>query len=382
MMLLPLILAAAVAAKSCEAKKDFDTLVTFGDSYTDNGRLNYYSNHGGQGPPAGVYQDVSNVTASGGRTWPQYVQDLTGARLLDYAVSGATCSNKIVEREASWINRSFPSVLDDEIPSFKADVAFKTLYPDRTANNTVYALWIGTNDLGWDGFISDSELNGATISTFVDCVWEVFDNIYKTGGRRFVLFNEAPLDISPLYAPESQGGIGNSQYWGTKHSYNETEYSQKMKQYTTTVNTLFDYGVPFQAIVKSRWPQASISIFNVHQLLTDISTNPSKYLAAPASNGYYHHCDPATGACTDLPGSLDQFMWYDELHPSNKTGKIESNPLVTRPLTDLWHRHHHCQALRRCCCWNLFLRHTVRFGSLLLRYRIQVESVNRVLLNS
>ncbi|RKU42162.1 hypothetical protein DL546_001208 [Coniochaeta pulveracea] len=328
MMLLSIFLVGAVAAKNCQAKKDFDNLVTFGDSYTDNGRLNYYSNHDGQGPPPGVYQDVQNVTASGGRTWPQYVQDLTGATLRDYAVSGATCSNLIVDREAAWIHRDFPSVLEDEIPGFKADVAFKTLYPNRTAKNTVYALWIGTNDVGYGGFLSDSEAPGSTLTTYVDCVWTVFDNIYQTGGRRFVLLNLAPLDLSPLYSPQSEGGIGDSQYWGNKTAYNETEYQQKMKQYTTTLNTVFDYGVPFQTTVKNRWPQASVTIFNVHQLLTDIHNNPGKYLAAPASTSYYHQVNPVTGASSNLPGSLDQYMWYDELHPSNKTDSVIAKEFV------------------------------------------------------
>jgi phospholipase/lecithinase/hemolysin len=332
-MLLPLLLggvSVAAAAKTCPSKKLFDTLVTFGDSYTDNGRLGYYINNNGQGPPPGVYQTTSNVTASGGLAWGQYAAQYTGAKYLDYAVSGATCSNEIISRDFPLIHRPFPSVMDDEIPSFKADVAFKALYPDRTAANTLYALWIGTNDLGYGGFLSDSQAPGTTITDYVNCIWQVFDNIYQTGGRRFVLLNLAPLELSPLYALPADGGIGDSQFWSNKTQYNMTEYSQKMKEYTTNVNTIFDYGVPFQMVVKSRWPGASFSIFNVHKLLTDIYNNPSRYLDAPAiSKGFYHHCDPVnTSNCTDLTaqGPLSGFMWYDELHPSTKTGKL---PTIT-----------------------------------------------------
>jgi len=219
-MLLPLLLGglsvAAAAATDrcpggkCAAKASFDILVTFGDSYTDNGRLSYYIKNKGKAPPAGELHAESLTTASGGLTWPQFVAKDADAKLLDYAVSGATCSNKIVERDASFIGRSFPAILDDEIPSFVADAAFKSLSP-RTPENTIYAVWIGTNDLGAGAFLTDSQAPGATITDFVGCIWSVFDAIHKAGGRRFVLLNEAPLELTPLYALPANGGTFDSQ---------------------------------------------------------------------------------------------------------------------------------------------------------------------------
>lgn len=139
----------------------FDNLVTFGDSYTDDGRLGYYISHNGSAPPAGTLQPESSVSASGGLAWGQYVQQYTGAAYFDYAVSGATCSNEIVARYFSAINKPFPSVVDDELPSFVADVGVNTLYENRTAENTVYALWIGTNDLGYGAFLTDAQAPGS-----------------------------------------------------------------------------------------------------------------------------------------------------------------------------------------------------------------------------
>lgn len=141
----------------------FENLITFGDSYTDDGRLTYYADNNGSAPPAGYLPPQVNVTASGGFAWGQFVQQYTGAAYFDYAVSGATCSNEIVSRYFSGINKPFPSVIDDEIPSFEADVAAETLYLNRTAENTVYALWIGTNDLGYGGFLSDSQAPGVSV---------------------------------------------------------------------------------------------------------------------------------------------------------------------------------------------------------------------------
>lgn len=159
-----LVLAAAATAVSSGAAKSppFENLVTFGDSYTDNGRLPYYVASNGSAPPPGVLPPQENVTSSGGLAWGQWVQEYTGVAYFDYAISGATCSNEIVSRYFAAINKPFPSVIDDEIPSFIADVGAETLYLNRTAENTVYALWIGTNDLGFGGFLSDSQAPGVS----------------------------------------------------------------------------------------------------------------------------------------------------------------------------------------------------------------------------
>lgn len=209
------------------------------------------------------------------------------------------------------------------MPSFVADTGFQTLYANRSGQNTVYSLWIGTNDLGVNAFLTDSQVAGTNITTFTTCIWQVLDTIYATGGRRFVLFNEAPLQLAPLYHATSDGGAGDNQYWANKTDYNTTIIQYKMLEYTQLVNQVFDYGVPFNLLVKTRWPGATFSIFDVHALITDIYYNPSLYLDAPAnSTGFYHVCNPLnTSDCVDSPNSLDTFLWYDELHPSNKTGK-------------------------------------------------------------
>ena len=317
------IVAAAAASASATGLKSLENLVTFGDSYTDEGRLNYFFNHNGTAPPVGALLPASSSTASGGKAWGRFVAEKTGAKYYNYAVGGATCSNQIISRYVSGIHQPFPSVLDYEIPTFKTDVTFKDLYPNRNADNTAYALWIGTNDLGFDAFLSDSQVSGTTISTYIDCIWTVFDNIYQTGGRNFVLLNLAPLQLSPLYASPSHGGVVDSIFWTSKASYNTTEYQWKMLEYTTSVNTIFDYGVPFQLLIKKRWPGASFTIYNVHKLLTEIHDNPSKYLTAPASaSGIYRTCKATNSSqCVDSTQPKASFLWYDELHPSERAGE-------------------------------------------------------------
>lgn len=127
-----------LALPSSARKLPFTNLVTFGDSYTDDGRLWYYVENNGKGPPPGVLPTVANVTSGGALSWGQYIQQFSpGLNYVNYAISGATCSNEIIARYNVLVNENLPSVIDDAIPSFKQDVNFTSIYPDRTAENTV-----------------------------------------------------------------------------------------------------------------------------------------------------------------------------------------------------------------------------------------------------
>lgn len=219
------------------------------------------------------------------------------------------CADNITSHWFNPINDTFPSVLDYEIPAYKADLPFHDLYPDRRPENTVYALWIGTNDLGIDGFLSDSNVRGTSLSTFVDCVWQTFDNIYETGGRNFVLLNIAPLEYSPAYAQPEIGGVGDHQFWEDKSRYNMTEYAYKMFEYSTSVNTLFDIGAEYHLVLKKRWPGATFTIFDVHSLFLDIRADPGRFLDQPVNTTYpWHRC--ITGSdCTRSALPLANYLW-------------------------------------------------------------------------
>ncbi len=65
-------------------------------------------------------------------------------------------------------------------------------------------------------------------------------------------------------------------------------------------------------------------------MITDIYNNPSKYLASPANvTGQYYQCDVATGGnCTTSSLGLDHFLWYDELHPTEKADQVIAEEFV------------------------------------------------------
>lgn len=293
--------------------RKMENLVTFGDSWTDSGRMSYLLEHEGVAPPAGVSVPENKVTASGGLAWGQFVAKATGAAYQNYANSGATVSNKIVSRYFDRIGRDFPSILEEQIPAFEADIASGKLYENRAADNTVYAIWIGTNDIGENAMLTDDNAPGTTLTTFVEGVWTTIDHIHAAGGRHIVLLNAAPLELAPLYKASFP--------WPNKPTPKiATEIENKTRQYTTSVNTMFEYGVPYQLLVQKRWPGASVSIFDTNTLFRDIFDKPAEYLEAPADNlGIYNVWDPVTGVDTPSTLPLASFMWRDPLHPTERT---------------------------------------------------------------
>ncbi|EXJ80733.1 hypothetical protein A1O3_07017 [Capronia epimyces CBS 606.96] len=56
----------------------FKSIITFGDSYTDERRWRYFHDHNLTSPPPGTPLEESYSTYSGGRTWPRYVVQYTG----------------------------------------------------------------------------------------------------------------------------------------------------------------------------------------------------------------------------------------------------------------------------------------------------------------
>ncbi|KAF2125174.1 carbohydrate esterase family 16 protein [Dothidotthia symphoricarpi CBS 119687] len=327
-----LLFTAGLAEKPSSAWKTgkFKTLVTFGDSYTDENRLGYFNSHNGSAPPVGWEQPLGLKTASGGLSWARYASIYSNATLYNYAVSGAACSNAITPRSLTS-TPAFPDVAGYELPAFIADSSYITPNGSKfftgQPKNTVYALWIGTNDLGNNAFLTNSQVKGKTVKDFVDCVYDTITSLYENGGRYFVLLNLAPLNLLPQYATPENGGLSATQFWPDKTRYNITDVSYRMQETVVSLNEVFKYRTPS---VSASHPGMQIASFDVNALMTDVWSNPGNYLngTAPLNvTGVVHQCGVNGQNCT-LAASPDSYLWYDPLHPSEQTSRIVAREFV------------------------------------------------------
>ncbi|KAF9233570.1 carbohydrate esterase family 16 protein [Melanogaster broomeanus] len=268
--------------------------VTFGDSYTDS---SYYP------------------TADGGYAWPTYAAGYGPFNLVGMARSGATCSNYLTYRP-------FPPIMEWQLPTYFNMTQNGTLHLDP--EETMYTIWIGTNDLGAGALLTGSDAPDVSIVQVRQCAVEVLRTLYESGARNFIMQNILPLDLTILYSNYSYP----SRYWTAQR--NTTEWNVFMKELVRGGNEITQ--LMLEAIVPIL-PGAHIASFDSYGLFTDIYNNPTKYLngTAPLNvtgcvNSCVYNLNESTGdpgACTTATGTdRDSFMWYDELHPSEQSDRI------------------------------------------------------------
>jgi hypothetical protein len=83
------------------------------------------------------YTDSTNYIVTNGTTWGEYLAGYAGLQLHNFAISGATCDNKSTPR-------TYPDIQVNELNAYYNLTNHTTL----PADETLYTIWIGTNDVG------------------------------------------------------------------------------------------------------------------------------------------------------------------------------------------------------------------------------------------
>ncbi|KAG8696760.1 hypothetical protein FRC08_006956 [Ceratobasidium sp. 394] len=303
MMLQPLALLAL--ASSCSAFS-LKNLVTFGDSYTDN-----------------------TMNGDAGYRWPDHVAMYSNGTVsvYDFAHSGATCSNNLTPR-------IYKPVLEAQIPEYTANVTTKLVKNQKTtyimskdgkyvplaSKDTMYSIWIGTNDVGVGALLTDP-LKDVSIVNTTACVFDWVQKLYDQGARNFLIQNMTPMWLLPMYTPTGY----DTKYWNQPH--NQTEWSIFIAELVRAGNEL--QALRTKYIAPSRFPGARFGIFDAHRLFKDMYENPQDYLVGPTYNvtGVIQACRYPPGnstlVCeTEPPAVRDSYLWWNELHPSEQAHKV------------------------------------------------------------
>ncbi|THU78975.1 carbohydrate esterase family 16 protein [Dendrothele bispora CBS 962.96] len=248
--------------------------VTFGDSYTD----------------------TTAFTSHGIASWPVYTAAYTNVTLHSFAKAGAVCSQAIT-----------PNPLPD-------------------VNVTLFTVWIGTNDLGVLGLLIGNNMPGKSLVDTSACAVGLIKTLYENGARNFLFQQVIPLQLVPIYTSHSYP----NRYWTAPR--NTTEWELVMAQYSRAANGLSTYML--RDLIPTL-PEAHVGIFNTYDFFSDIYSNPQNYLNGtappnveiPARSCIFQTDDRSEsimgkGNCTEAKGSeRDSYMWWDELHPSEQTGR-------------------------------------------------------------
>ncbi|KAL4933229.1 SGNH/GDSL hydrolase family protein [Aspergillus undulatus] len=165
-------------------------LISFGDSYTSTsfnitGAKPSSSNPLGNPPYPGW-------TSAGGANWiSNLVATYNDSLLLNYnlAYGGATVNASLV---APYTPEVYSFI--DQVEEFTEYLAPKPAFAPWTANSTLFAVWMGVNDVGGSWYQANPD---ALQTEILDQLFEQIEIVYDGGARNFALLTVPPTERTP-----------------------------------------------------------------------------------------------------------------------------------------------------------------------------------------
>ncbi|KAH8117025.1 GDSL lipase/esterase [Phellopilus nigrolimitatus] len=198
------LLSVSVSAKLTWGTTEF--LFTFGDSYTTDG-FNI---------SAGVDSPVPGSTSSNGQNWVEFLSgtyNVTDTKVFNLASGGATS-------DASLVTPFEPTVLSivDQVTQFNEFLAPKPVGAQWSSNNSLFAIWIGINDVG-DSFDFTNVTQVGFHKVLMARLFGQVEDLYEKGARSFLFLTVPPTNRAPLLLV--QGPAVTAQIKSALADYNE-----------------------------------------------------------------------------------------------------------------------------------------------------------------
>ena len=135
---------------------------------------------------------ISGYTASNGPNWVDFLTttyNKTFVETVDLAYGGATVDSDLVAPYLPTVLSVQQQIHDEYEPVY----ANKTIIP-WASDNSLFAIFIGINDVGNSYSSQNASLNGIIFDVYSGLV----DELYQTGARNFLFLNVPPVDRAPL----------------------------------------------------------------------------------------------------------------------------------------------------------------------------------------
>ncbi|KZP23250.1 carbohydrate esterase family 16 protein [Athelia psychrophila] len=261
-----------------------------------------------------------SYTADGGVQWPWYLGLYGNFTIWNYAVGGAVCSNSLTplngvpdvsSGQKAWF-------IEDHITDVGTSKQKLHLDPEEFT----VVMFVGTNDVGINSFVTGSQSANISLSDVANCQLSSIRNLHALGARNFILNSLIPLQLTGLYNGSSDPVI----YWPIEH--NGTAWHIEIFKLVSSLNRILKDGV---AALNEEWKdgEGKVEFFDTYGFFEEVYHHLAKYFngsITPDVVGHCHQCPVATdwhfcgiGDCT--PAERDSYMWWDELHPSEQTGR-------------------------------------------------------------
>lgn len=276
LLIFSLLLPTAVLAAS------FSSLVAFGDSLTDTGRL--YELSSGSIPPSPPYYQGR---ASNGPLWIDYVASDLNLSVENLAMGGAKTGN----------DNLFDNIVPGTEGLLEEVGTFSKNHPAADPN-ALYAIWAGA-----DNFLPENNSlpsqSPTAISQAVNDLTNAMSKLNTLGARQFLVFNMPDLSLTPRAR--------------------EADLSSPATEISASFNTAFS-----QAL--NEWlaghPEDTLIQLDTFGLLNEVVANPNTF-------GFTNVTDPcldiqALGLCNDP----SRFLFWDDVHGTTATQRIIADRML------------------------------------------------------
>ncbi|KAK4665119.1 hormone-sensitive lipase HSL [Podospora pseudopauciseta] len=276
------------AAPSSSPTSTAKYFINFGDSYSQTG-FDPLSTKPSPSNPFGN-PPLPGWTASGGLNWVGFLTSQYNASTLltyNFAYGGATTNATLVQ---PW--REDVLSLIDQVQQFTDTIATKPSYAPWTAENALFGIWIGVNDVGNSWWKEEYD---QLLSEIMDTYFGQLQVLYDAGARQFVALGVPPIHRTPVMVEETE--------WAQ-----ETE-AAAIAKYNAAIASR---AATFQAANAG----SVIKIVDTGVAFNEALDNPTEYGSPDAKcwNGDGVSC-----------------LWFNDYHPG-----IEINRLVAEEVAEAW----------------------------------------------
>lgn len=294
-----LLLAPMLAQCATSSTTTYDSIVVFGDSFSDNGNGSYKLTNG-TWPSNPAYYDGR---FSDGQVWCEVVASNLSIPLYDYAYGGATTSNALVQG-FTGPNSTVPVPgIAEQVSTF---LSSNDNDPDFNLTNNLVVVFGGFNDIFFNPNLTAAEIAGALNGSITALI--------NAGARHLLTLNYYDASLIPYDSFADVAGKEQLAEFSTAYGEQLSLISQDCNQ---------DLAGPCGG--------ATITYVNLVPVFRHFY-----YYGEPSSYGFdqfgaYGSC--LVGAYSETPNTTlcpdaDVMVFWDEYHPSKRTHKIIADSVL------------------------------------------------------
>lgn len=165
----------------------------------------------------------------------------------------------------------FPDVIQGQAAWFVQDHITGGVL-DLDPSEFIVDIFIGTNDVGLNSFITDSQASDVSLPNLAECQFQAIRNLHKLGARNFIVNSLIPLQLTTLYANSSAPSL----YWPYVHDGNG--WHKRIYNIVNSLNALVKNGV---AELNREWKNegkgGTVQFFDTYKLFEDMYNEPTRW---------------------------------------------------------------------------------------------------------